>query len=268
MAKASTKDAAKDAAPIYPEMRGRLALVTGGSSGIGLATAKAFAQQGCRVVIASRHQSNGRAAAESLGKVGEVHYLPVDTADGQSVAKLFAAIKQQHGRLDYAFNNGGSGAGGKVATISERNWRRTIDGYLTSVFLCLQAELNAMEGSGGKDRVIVNNSSVDGLRGYPFPGGAAYSAAKHGVLGLTKSAALEHAKSGPRICAICPGWVATPPVIAYTRTRERAESVIRQTPRGRIGSPEEIASSVLWLCSSGASFAVGTVLAIDGGYMA
>jgi NAD(P)-dependent dehydrogenase (short-subunit alcohol dehydrogenase family) len=264
MAKAKARDAAQDAAPSYPEMRGRLALVTGGSSGIGLATAKAFAAQGARVVIASRHQTNGRAAAESLSKSGEVHYLPVDTADGASVTKLFAAIKKQHGKLDYAFNNGGSGAGGKVATLRESNWRRTIDGYLTSTFLCLQAELNAM----GKDGVIVNNSSVDGLRGYPFPGGAAYSAAKHGVLGLTKSAALEHAKSGPRICAICPGWVATPPVLAYTRTKERADGVIRQTPRGRIGTPEEIASTVLWLCSAGASFAIGTVLAIDGGYMA
>jgi len=264
MAKARGSNAPKDATPVYPEMRGRLALVTGGSSGIGLATAKAFAQQGARVVIASRHQTNGRAAAESLSKIGEVHYLPVDTADSQSVTKLFAAIKQQHGKLDYAFNNGGSGAGGKVATMRENNWRRTIDGYLTSVFFCLQAEINAM----GKDGVIVNNSSVDGLRGYPFPGGAAYSAAKHGVLGLTKSAALEHAKSGPRIAAICPGWVATPPVVAYTRTKERAEGVIKQTPRGSIGTPDEIASSVLWLCSAGASFAVGTVLAIDGGYMA
>ncbi len=265
---ARNKAAAADGAAIYPEMRGRLALVTGGSSGIGLATARAFARQGCRVVIASRHQTNGRAAAESLKLFGEVHYLPVDAADGQSVTTLFAAIKQRHGRLDYAFNNGGSGAGGKVATMRERNWRRTIDGYLTSTFLCLQAELNAMAGSGAKDSAIVNNASVDGLRGYPFPGGAAYSAAKHGVLGLTKSAALEHAKSGPRIVAICPGWVATPPVLAYTRSKERAEGVIRQTPRGRIGEPDEIASAVLWLCSAGASFAVGTVLAIDGGYMA
>lgn len=250
--------------PIYPEMRGRLALVTGGSSGIGLATAQAFAQQGARVVIASRNQARGKAAANKLKQCGEVHYLPVDTADGKSVATLFAAIKKQHGKLDYAFNNGGSGWGGAVAKMSEKSWRRCIDGYLTSVFLCLQAEINAM----GKGGVIVNNASVDGLRGYPFPGGAAYSAAKHGVLGLSKSAALEHAKSGPRIVAICPGWVATPPVIRYMRRPGKGEGVLKQTPRGRIGEPDEIASSVLWLCSSGASFAVGTVLAIDGGYMA
>ncbi len=253
-----------DTTPIYPEMRGRLALVTGGSSGIGLGTAKAFAQQGARVVIASRTESRGRAAANALSKLGEVHYLPVDTADGKSVAALFAAIKKQHGKLDYAFNNGGSGAGGRVASMSERKWRFVIDGYLTSVFLCLQAEINAM----GKSGVIVNNASVDGLRGYPFPGGAAYSTAKHGVLGLSKSAALEHAISGPRICAICPGWVDTPPVASYMRRKEIADAVLKQTPRGSIGTPEEIASSVLWLCSAGASFAVGTVLAIDGGYMA
>lgn len=264
MAKAGKKSGAAESAPIYPEMRGKLALITGGSSGIGLATAQAFAQQGCRVVIASRNASRGKAAASKLKAHGEVHYLPVNTADAKSVTSLFAAIGQQHGRLDYAFNNGGSGAGGKVATLSERKWHAVIDGYLTSTFFCLQAELNAM----GKDGVIVNNASVDGLRGYPFPGGAAYSAAKHGVLGLTKSAALEHAKSGPRIVAICPGWVATPPVVTYMRRQEVAEGVLRQTPRGRIGEPDEIASAVLWLCSAGASFAVGTVLPIDGGYMA
>jgi NAD(P)-dependent dehydrogenase (short-subunit alcohol dehydrogenase family) len=253
-----------DAPPTYPEMRGRLALVTGGSSGIGLATAQAFARQGARVVIASRNAARGQAAANKLKRHGEVHYLPVDTADGKSVTALFAAIKRQHGRLDYAFNNGGSGAGGKVATLSERKWRAVIDGYLTSVFLCLQAEIKAMGRSG----VIVNNASVDGLRGYPFPGGAAYSAAKHGVVGLTRSAALEHARSGPRIVAICPGWVATPPVIGYMRRPEVAEGVIKQTPRGRIGAPDEIAAAVLFLCSAGASFAVGTILPIDGGYMA
>jgi NAD(P)-dependent dehydrogenase (short-subunit alcohol dehydrogenase family) len=129
----------------------------------------------------------------------------------------------------------------------------------------MTAELRAMEKSG----VIVNNASVDGLRGYPFPGGAAYSAAKHGVIGLTRSAALERAQSGPRICAICPGWVETPPVAnLIRRDKAAADAIVKQTPRGRIGDPDEIAAAVLWLCSNAASFAVGTVLAIDGGYMA
>jgi NAD(P)-dependent dehydrogenase (short-subunit alcohol dehydrogenase family) len=151
--------------------------------------------------------------------------------------------------------------------MSETAWRKTIDGYLTSVFLCMQAEIAAMKSAAGS--VIVNNASVDGLRGYPFPGGAAYSAAKHGVIGLTRSAALEHASRGPRICAVCPGWIDTPPVANWMKRDKRvAEEIVRQTPRGEIGTPEEVASAVLWLCSSAASFAIGTVLAVDGGYMA
>ena len=143
----------------------------------------------------------------------------------------------------------------------------TIDDFLTSVFLCMRHQIPLMLASGGG--VIVNNSSVDGLRGYPFAGGASYSAAKHGVLGLTKSAALEHAATGPRITAICPGWVETPPVVNYMRRdASKASEIIRQTPRGRIASPEEIANGVLWLCSDAASFMTGSPLVIDGGYMA
>ena len=151
--------------------------------------------------------------------------------------------------------------------MPEAAWRKTIDGYLTSVFLCMNAEIPAMEKAATS--VIVNNASVDGLRGYPFPGGAAYAAAKHGVIGLTRSAALEHAAQGPRICAVCPGWIDTPPVANWMkRDKDVAKAVIRQTPRGTIGTPDEIAAAVLWLCSAAASFAIGTVLAVDGGYMA
>ncbi len=115
----------------------------------------------------------------------------------------------------------------------------------------------------------MNNSSVDGLRGYPMPGGAAYSAAKHGVLGLTRSAALEYAASGVRINAVCPGWVDTPPVAKkMKRDRKVAAEILRQTPRGRIASPDEIAAAVLWLCSDGASFMIGSPVVVDGGYMA
>jgi len=173
-----------------------------------------------------------------------------------------------HGRLDYAFNNGGSGGRlAPVASMPEEARRKTIDGYLTSVFLCMNAEIAAMKKSS--TGVIVNNASVDGLRGYPFPGGAAYSAAKHGVVGLTRSAALEHAVRGPRICAVCPGWINTPPVTNWMkRDKDVAQAALRQTPRGKFGNPDEVAAAVLWLCSDAASFAVGTVLAIDGGYMA
>jgi NAD(P)-dependent dehydrogenase (short-subunit alcohol dehydrogenase family) len=250
----------------YEEMRGKVALVTGGSSGIGLAAARAFARQGARVVIASRAAAHAKAAEKALAKDGDVVWREADVADSRSVARLVEGVAGSHGRIDYAFNNGGSGGrGAAVRRMSEGAWRKTIDGYLTSTFLCMTAEIVAM----GKTGVIVNNASVDGLRGFPAPGGAAYAAAKHGVVGLTRSAALERARSGPRIVAICPGWVDTPPVASWAkRDKAIAAEILRQTPRGRIGDPDEIAAAVLWLCSDGASFAVGTVLAVDGGYMA
>ena len=252
--------------PTYPGMRGKVALVTGGSSGIGFATARAFARQGARVVIASRKEHRGKAAVKVLARDGDVQWLAADVAYGKSVKMLLDGVMRMHGRLDYAFNNGGSGArGAPVGSMSEEAWRATIDGYLTSTFLCMSLEIPAM----GKSGVIVNNASVDGLRGYPFPGGAAYSAAKHGVVGLTRSAALEYAATGPRICAICPGWIDTPPVANWMKRDEAvAAAIVRQTPRGRIGDPEEIAAAVLWLCSEAASFAIGTILPVDGGYMA
>lgn len=255
------------AAPIYPDMQGKVALVTGGSSGIGLAVATAFARQGARVLIASRREATARKALKQLSAAGDVRWHPVDVADGGSVQRLIDAVLDIHGRLDLAFNNGGSGGGrGPIGRMTEAGWRKTIDGYLTSTFLCMSAEIIAMKGS--RHAVIVNNASVDGLRGYPFPGGAAYSAAKHGVIGLTRSAALEHAVRGPRICAVCPGWIDTPPVASLMKRKDVAREIIRQTPRGTIGSPAEVAAAVLWLCAESSSFAVGTILAIDGGYMA
>jgi NAD(P)-dependent dehydrogenase (short-subunit alcohol dehydrogenase family) len=245
-------------------MKGKVALVTGGSSGIGLAVADAFARQGSRVVIASRREGTARAALKQLSAAGDVRWHPVDVAEGDSVARLVEAVVDIHGRLDIAFNNGGSGGDrAPVARMPEAAWRKTIDGYLTSVFLCMSAEIAAMRDS--RHAVIVNNASVDGLRGYPFPGGAAYSAAKHGVIGLTRSAALEHAVRGPRICAVCPGWIDTPAVAGLMKREDVAQAIIRQTPRGTIGSPVEVAAAVLWLCSESSSFAVGTILAVDGG---
>ncbi len=251
----------------YPEMRGKIALVTGGSSGIGLATVAGFAREGATVILASRNQKRARAALPELGAGDAVSWISCDTASGADVEKLHATIEQRHGRLDYAFNNGGSGARfAPVASATEAAWRQVMDGYLTSVFLCMRQQIPLMLPGGGG--VIVNNASVDGLRGYPFPGGAAYSAAKHGVLGLTKSAALEQAASGPRITAVCPGWVDTPPVARYLKDPKTAAEILRQTPRGRIAAPREIADGVLWLCSDAASFMIGTPLVLDGGYMA
>jgi NAD(P)-dependent dehydrogenase (short-subunit alcohol dehydrogenase family) len=250
-------------------MAGKVALVTGGSSGIGLATASAFADQGAFVIVASRNEKRASAALKIIGKKDTVAWISCDVTNGSDVKQLCAAIKDKFGRLDYAFNNGGSGGRlGPVASGAEEAWRKTIDGFLTSVFLCMRHEIPLML-AGGSGSVIVNNSSVDGLRGYPFPGGAAYSAAKHGVIGLTKSAALEHAATGPRITAICPGWAETPPVATYMRRDSSlATEVIRQTPRGKIATPREIADAGLWLCSDAASFMIGSPMVIDGGYMA
>jgi len=251
----------------YPEMAGKVALVTGGSSGIGLAAVQGFARQGATVIVASRDEKRAEAALGPLAKSAPVTWTACDAADGKAVARLFESIQKAHGRLDYAFNNGGSGGGGgPVAKMSEAAWRKTIDGFLTSTFLCMHNEIPLMLAGGG---VIVNNSSVDGLRGYPFPGGAAYSAAKHGVLGLTKSAALEYAATGLRITAVCPGWIDTPPVANWMkRDKDVAAGIIQQTPRRKIGTPEEVADAVLWLCSDGAAFMIGSPLVVDGGYMA
>ena len=252
---------------MYPEMKGKVALVTGGSSGIGLATLAAFAREGATVILASRNETRAKAAIKTIKDSDTVSWIRCDVSKGKDVERLCAAIGKQHGHLDYAFNNGGSGARfGPVAKATEEAWLRTMDGYLNAAFYCLRYEIPLMRAGGGG--VIVNNASVDGLRGYPFPGGAAYSAAKHGVLGLTKSAALENAATGLRITAICPGWVDTPPVARYMNDPAIKAEILRQTPRGRIASADEIASSVLWLCSAGASYMIGSPLIIDGGYMA
>jgi NAD(P)-dependent dehydrogenase (short-subunit alcohol dehydrogenase family) len=250
----------------YPEMQGKITLVTGGSSGIGLATAQGFAREGATVVIASRNEKRAKQALASL-PADSASWIECDVADGKAVERLISGIVKQHGRIDYAFNNGGSGGrGAPVGNLGEDAWRKTIDGYLTSVFLCMRHQIPAMQKNGRG--VIVNNSSVDGLRGYPFPGGAAYAAAKHGVIGLTKSAALEYAREGIRITAICPGWVNTPAVESHMKkSPDIAEAIIAQTPIGRIATPHEIAEGVLWLCSDASSFMQGSPLVLDGGYM-
>ncbi len=252
----------------YPEMSGKIALVTGGSTGIGLATAQAFAHEGATVIIASRNEKRAKQAVATLSDDGRGRWMQCDVTDGRDVDRLVSSILKDHGQIDYAFNNAGSG--GKmspIASMSEDAWGKTINGYLTSVFLCMRYQLPAMLKAGRG--VIVNNSSVDGLRGYPLPGGAAYAAAKHGVLGLTRSAALEHAKDGVRITAICPGWIGTPPVENFIKKNEEiGAQIMAQEPIGRLGTPAEVAGGVLWLCSDAASFMLGTPLVLDGGYMA
>lgn len=248
------------------DMTGKVALVTGGSSGIGLATALAFAARGAQVAIASRDEARGQAALKQLKEAGaEAIWLPTDVSQPEQVAAMVAGTVAAFGRLDYAFNNGGSGGGGGwLAEIEDDAWNATLNGYLTSTFYCMKHELRQMLAQGGG--AIVNNSSVDGLRAFPLA--PAYSAAKHGVIGLTKSAAMQYATQGVRINAVCPGWIKTPPVERMIERDENAESqMLLHQPIGRLGTPEEVAEAVVWLCSDAASLIVGVSMPVDGGYV-
>ena len=248
-------------------MDGKVALVTGGSPGIAKATALAFAREGAQVILASRTQATGEAAvAEIVAAGGKAQWVQTDVSQAAQVQALFDQIVSTYGRLDCAFNNGGSGGrGGWLADIEEADWDLTVDGFLKSVFLCMKYELGIMlkAGSGA----IVNNSSVDGLRAFPWD--PAYSAAKHGVIGLTKSAAMQYASRGVRINAVCPGWILTPPIEEMlVRDPGAEERLLTHQPIGRLGKPEEVAEAVLWLCSERASLMAGVALPVDGGYTA
>ena len=248
------------------EMKGKVALVTGGSSGIGKAAAQAFADEGASVVIASRTAERGEEVAEAIrAGGGEARWIGTDVTVRSEVESLVRGTLDAYGRLDYAFNNAGSGGrGGWAADISEEDWDRTISGFLKSVWLCMKYEIPAMLETGAG--AIVNNSSVDGRRGFPWDAG--YSAAKHGVIGLTKSAAMQYARKGVRINAVCPGWIRTPPVEEILKANPEAEKgMMMHQPIGRFGIPEEVAAAVVWLSSDKASLVVGTAMPVDGGYL-
>jgi NAD(P)-dependent dehydrogenase (short-subunit alcohol dehydrogenase family) len=246
-------------------MQGKVALVTGGSSGIGRATALAFAAAGCRVVVANRTREAGEAVVDEIRAAGgEALWVRTDVSQADQVAAMVATTVETFGRLDYAFNNGGSGGmGGWVADILEDAWDQTVDGYLKSVFLCMKHEIPVMLKAGGG--AIVNNASVDGLRAFPWD--PVYSAAKHGVVGLTKSVAMQYARLGVRVDAVCPGWIRTPPVEEMLASDPGVEQrLLMHVPIDRIGRPEEVAATVVWLCSDAASYIVGVPLPVDGGY--
>ena len=251
----------------YPEMAGKVALVTGGSSGIGLASAQAFADQGATVVVASRDEKRAQEALKTFPAGVKVSWIGCDASDGKSVEALVAGILRQHGRLDFAFNNGGSIDGEDIALIgdmSEESWRRTIDGYLTSVFLCLRHQIPAMLPAGRG--VIVNMSSIYGLRGHAIPGGGAYAAAKHGVLGLTKAAALEYGKNGIRVCAVCPTFVKTPLTLAELKGDEQWAALDAMHPLGHCATPDDVAGMVAFLGSADAAMCTGNGYLVDGGF--
>jgi NAD(P)-dependent dehydrogenase (short-subunit alcohol dehydrogenase family) len=245
-----------------------VALVTGGSSGIGKATARAFARAGYTTIIADSHEGEGRQATEEREREGgAIRFIRCDVSDEPSVKLLIAEIVSSCGRLDAAFNNAGiEGEQAITGDSTADNFDRVIAVNLRGVFLCMREELKQMaaQDSGG---AIVNCSSVAGLVG--LAGIPAYAASKHGVIGLTRTAALEYAHAKIRVNAVCPGAIETPMLERFMAgTPGGREAIIEMEPVRRICQPEEIAAAVRWLCSSASSFVTGQAIAVDGGWTA
>jgi NAD(P)-dependent dehydrogenase (short-subunit alcohol dehydrogenase family) len=245
----------------------KVALVTGAGSGMGLVTARAFADAGAAVALADVDENAVRLAAEKLVAAGhKAIAVRCNVADEDEVAAMVQQTVAAFGRLDAAFNNAGvQSPAMEIADVSREEYDRVTDINLRGVWNCMKHELRHMreQGSGA----IVNCSSIGGLIG--LPGRATYHATKHGLIGLTKSAALEYAARGIRINAVCPGTINTPMVEKMLANEPEAmKDILRAIPIGRLGQPEEIASAVLWLCSPGASFVIGHALVVDGGFTA
>jgi NAD(P)-dependent dehydrogenase (short-subunit alcohol dehydrogenase family) len=244
-------------------MNGKVALVTGASGGIGLATARTFAEAGASVALSARRAELINEAVERLTAAGfKALAVPADVTDASQVSAMVARTVEHFGRLDYAVNNAGViNERGPAHALLEQEWDRLISVNLTAVWLCMKHELAQMvrQGSGA----IVNVSSVAGLRA--APGLAAYNASKHGVVGLSKCTGVEYASQGIRVNAICPGWVETPMTAEYGSDPEHRRQMIASEPIGRTAQPEEIANTAVWLCSDGASYITGEAIAVDGG---
>jgi NAD(P)-dependent dehydrogenase (short-subunit alcohol dehydrogenase family) len=248
---------------------GKSTLITGGGGGIGRATALAFAREGARVAVADLVAEAARETVALVNAVGgQAISLSGDVSRDADVRAMIAAVVDTYGRLDCAFNNAGiagwqvDAVGKRTAEWSEEAFDRMIAVNLKGVWLCMRHELPQMQAQGGG--VIVNTASIAGLAGLPTS--SAYVAAKHGVVGLTKTAAIEYAEVNIRVNAVCPGYIRTP--MTEPGMRLRGEAILGQTPFKRLGNPEEIAEMVLWLCSERASYVSGAAYNVDGGYMA
>src|SRR5437667_3095085 len=244
----------------------KVALVTGAASGLGLATAKAFAESGASVVLADWNEKSARAAAEELtGQGHKALAIHCDVADDAQVEAMVEQTVATFGRLDAAYNNAGvQNILAETADATREDFDRVMAINLRGVWSCMKFELRQMrkQSSGA----IVNCSSIGGLVG--GAGRGTYNAAKHGVIGLTKSAALEYAAKGIRINAVCPGLIDTPmsDQMKAAGQADALNAMLKDVPIGRLGRAEEIANAVLWLCSPAASLVVGHALAVDGGY--
>ena len=250
-------------------VEGKVALVTGGASGIGRATALTFAREGAKLVVADMNADGGHQTVHMITENGgEATFVRTDVSKATAVAAMISTTVETYGRLDCAHNNAGIGSRPRVPLheCSEETWDRVLGINLKGVWLCMKYEIIQMltQGSG----TIVNTASIMGLVG-SWSGSGAYNASKHGVVGLTKTAALEYAKLGIRVNAVCPGYIRTP-LLAETLTRqpEMEAQIVARHPVGRMGKPEEIAEAVVWLCSDAASFVTGHTMTVDGGYVA
>jgi NAD(P)-dependent dehydrogenase (short-subunit alcohol dehydrogenase family) len=249
------------------DFNGKVAFVTGGSTGIGEATAKLFAKSNAKVLIADVNIDGGLKVAHEITRAGGIcEFIRCDVSKETDVQNAVAKAQTLWGRLDMAFNNSGiEGEQAFTDQTSTENWDRVIDVNLKGVWLCMKYQIPLLLQQGGGS--IVNCSSIAGLVG--FAGIPAYVASKHAVLGLTKTAALEYAKKNIRINAVCPGVIQTPMIDRFTHGEAQARKMLADgEPIGRVGRPEEIAETVLWLCSEASSFVTGLPLVADGGWVA
>jgi NAD(P)-dependent dehydrogenase (short-subunit alcohol dehydrogenase family) len=245
---------------------GKVALVTGAGSGIGRASALAFAREGARVVVSDINPEGGAETVRAIEDVkGQARFVAADVSNEAQVEALMAGCLEAFGRLDFAHNNAGIAAPPTpMDDVEQSSFERVLSVNLIGVWLCLKHEARVMlrQGNGA----IVNTASLAGLIGFPMH--VAYSASKHAVIGITRTAALEYAQRGIRVHAVCPAFIQTPMIEGLTdegAPRVDLERLARMQPMGRIGTPEEVAESVVWLCSESASFFTGIALPIDGG---
>jgi NAD(P)-dependent dehydrogenase (short-subunit alcohol dehydrogenase family) len=243
-------------------LKDKVALVTGGASGIGRATALVFAREGASVLVADVNIEGGENTAQLIKEIGaNAIFIKCDVAKAADVEAMVKKAVDTYGRLDCAFNNAGVGVIKSTVDCTEEEWDQVISVNLKGVWLCMKYEIIQMlkQGNG----TIVNTSSIFGLIG--TQNYAPYAASKHGIIGLTKAAALDCAQAGIRVNAVCPGGVITPMFAPILADPEVKDAVQKMHPLGRFGKPEEIAEAVLWLCSDAASFVTGAALPIDGG---